>query len=136
MTDLDRLLELHTNHTYEGTDDYKEFISLKAKIEGKIEKADISHWMIDKQTENIKDLESQVAKSNENSDYWQNKTTDKINEIVKLKEELEDYESLIIKDNEMRLYTRKLESTLDEIKHHIGNMPKVKEILAKHEDKK
>ncbi len=133
MTDLDRLLELRDRYNlceecYIITDVepkiQKEYESLKAKIEGKIEKGDKF------------DVLNEVFE-----DYpkgWLDMKEDLESQVAKLKEEIETYINAESKE------INQLKSTLDEIETLAGSdtcpecmaIENLNELIAKHEDKK
>ncbi len=132
MTDLDRLLELRDRYNlceecYIITDVepkiQKEYESLKAKIEGKIEKGDKF------------DVLNEVFE-----DYpkgWLDMKEDLESQVAKLKEEIETYINAESKE------INQLKSTLDEIKTLAGSdtcpecmaIENLNELIAKHEGK-
>ena len=158
MTDLDRLLELHDelqeetgyfpHRFYEKTE--KEYESLKAEIEGMIEDGKfVKSWVKEYGQGNkdylkqmYYDLESQVAKLKETCGLC-------AEEQIKLKEELEYMTDTNITGARNSAYfaheNGKLQSTLDEIREHLKDVPMminneefveiVREALAKHEGK-
>ncbi len=145
MTDLDRLLELRDRYNlceecYIITDVepkiQKEYESLKAKIEGNIEKAefnkDFESYM--KWCHGFDDLESQVGNL---KIARQASITVRDSEIAKLKEEIETYINAESKE------INQLKSTLDEIETLAGSdtcpecmaIENLNELIAKHEGK-
>jgi SMC interacting uncharacterized protein involved in chromosome segregation len=156
MSDLDRLLDI--SMWIDGDTNEKlqqEYESLKAKIEGKIEKGDKfdvlnevfedypKGWLDMKE-----DLESQVARLEKQLQKYTGKCIDYQVEVAKLKEELvylkELNNGLDYCAEQESIKSKQLKSTLDEIAKYCDkefdtysfHRKNLNEILAKHEDKK